>query len=452
MGEPSAATAESLLDHQAHSGMRTINITFVTNLRAATLSISDGKDRGYELTHEYFVNARGKEYPIRGKGPPWENNSCALDCCLVAARLLRIGSTNIMNIPGSENTSFDSLGAFHKDFLKAVNHDWDTSPQNINLGKRDEILRSYVHAFNRSITNTNERTSFGSFHSAVNLWTFCTSMARQFNLKKRRMSHCTACRVTKPLTSYTQHTVVDVEGTPDDAEQGLPMEHLLRRLFGPVKSRNPQQRHDCGASHSLRRCNEIQGSLPSILVITPQRNYQNIKRATSDRITFTYLSSTKGKQRVTYRWIGGIYVSKHHYRLFWTDTAYQDPSGHIKVYDGMAAGGTIIGGIPPDHPHDKVPDYWANGTSLLFYELVSQGSPKRAGEDAPKVATDVARTSLVQRSGDTHKLLKTPSRGTNHKLVDRSSSSGLKYSTGTKREAPSEESYPDPPNKRQRRE
>ena len=40
------------------------------------------------------------------------------------------------------------------------------------------------------------------------------------------------------------------------------------------------------------------------------------------------------------------------------------------VYDGMVLGHHIVGGVPPDHPDDRVPDYWARGAHVLLYERV----------------------------------------------------------------------------------
>ena len=437
--EPARTTVlESMSDNEANSRPGIVRVIFMTSIRATTLSSRNGNKLGYELTHDYIIDARGKEYPVRGKGPPWENNSCAFDCCLVAARLLKVGSSKVDFGTSSETIWLQSLDKFHGEFLRALNHDWDASSRTMNVGKRNEILESYVIAFNSNAKHASERTSLGNYQSAVHLWTFCASMARQFGLKTRRVSWCAACGSRQSVTSYTSQTVVDIEGTLEDAEQGLSMEQILKRQFGPKVGRDQRKPHKCGATGSIRRRNEIQGYMPFRLVLTPQQHYRNIRNATADRITFTYLSSVSKEQEVTYRWLGGIYNRNHHYRLYWTDTAYQDPSGLIKVYDGMAATGTIIGGVPPDHPDNKIPDSWANGTGLLFYERVDRVTPNQVSNNNANSARDAIPSTAVQETDGAHRNLRPRRRMIDLDNKEGSNPSAPKPLVGTKRKAPTE--------------
>ena len=433
---------EPMLDNKNDHRLRSLRVIFITSLRPATLLSRSGNEQGYELTHDYFISGRGKSYPVRGNGPPWENNSCAFDCCLVAARLLKVGSINADFGASSKTAWFESLDTFHREFVQALDHDWDTSSRSINVRKRNETLDSYVFAFNRNAEHPSDRISLGSFQSAVHLWTFCTSMACQFVLKTRRVSWCAVCGAGRSLTSFIPQTAVDVEGTLEDAEQGRSMEQILQRQFGPMVSRNPPKLHDCGATSRSRRRNEIQGYLPVRLVLTPQQHYRNIRNATADRITFTYLSSVRREQEVTYRWLGGIYNRNQHYRLYWTDTAYQHPSGLIKVYDGMAAAGTIIGGIPPDHPDDKIPDFWADGTSLLFYERVDPDTPTQADDAAAAAAAysipNTTPSTPVPKTEDARRVLRSGRGVIDLDGIDGSKPSAPKPLAGTKREAPIE--------------
>ena len=48
-----------------------------------------------------------------------------------------------------------------------------------------------------------------------------------------------------------------------------------------------------------------------------------------------------------------------------------DKSEISKVYDGKCLGGALIGGVPPDHPEERVPSYWSNNAQVIFYDLVN---------------------------------------------------------------------------------
>ena len=346
---------------------------------------------GLVQSQDYLPNRAGKPYPLRGRGTVWDNNSCAFDCVLAAGRLLRIGSTTADYGSQDRQDWINTLEPSQQSFIAALEYDWDLSSRQTNVQKRHEFLKIQIPAYNAA---TQLNLAFGRLASAVHMWKVCTSMTSQFNIRYASARRCKACQARLPDLQpgiANGGNGLEIRATREDAEKRLNMQQLLRDHFRPVPTGPFNHSSSCQVD-AVVKYPEVIGDLPFHLVIYANPNYQNVTAATVDNISFDYYSRPTHKQpsvfqpdqelrRATYRWIGGIYLSRGHYRLYWVDDG-ANPKRHLKIYDGLNAMGAIIGGVPPDHPVDRVVDHWADGTAILFYEqLEIRGSKRKADDD-----------------------------------------------------------------------
>lgn len=88
--------------------------------------------------------------------------------------------------------------------------------------------------------------------------------------------------------------------------------------------------------------------------------------------TFEWTDTNNAVQTATYRWLGGVYMSNSHYRVYWTDNERGESSnGEIRMYDSMLNFGLIIGGIPPEDARERVPAAWRDvPIPFLVYERI----------------------------------------------------------------------------------
>ncbi|KAL8984196.1 MAG: hypothetical protein Q9205_001774 [Flavoplaca limonia] len=321
-------------------------------------------------THNYSLHPEGIPCPFRGQGPIWDQNSCHLDVCIVAARLLDVGSTIADRSSVSRNTWLRALQPVQQRFLDLVSADWEGMDRLTNINCRHHF---WDHDL-APIKGLSKRPDFGS---ALNVWDQCASQMGQFGFKRSDgISSCASCGAApaSKLARHHQYLSLDMsqaqyqEHKSQFTEAGKPIEWWIGRELGPLVKR-------CGscktpAGRSLSR--EIVGALPQRLVVVPGQFVQGlISGATSDHVQFSYWSAD-GEQKATYRWLGGVYYRNHHFRLYWIDGDLTYPEPHVRVYDGRQASGAIVGGIRAFSHDDKVPPSWARAPTILYYERVDE--------------------------------------------------------------------------------
>ena len=366
----------------------------ISSLRIKFLSrASPGLDSrqallGVQQTHSYVLHPAGEWYPYRGRGPVWKDNSCALDCCLVAAQLLNIGQTTIDIGSRPRIEWINSLTDLEKSAMTAFEIDWGVLTPATSIQTRHGFLRKILAEMNAN-KRTQHQTRLGSFLPATGIWSLCTSMASQFSFTTIQRNTCTNCSrvhpnppTPTPATDITLDVLRSTGQTPT-------MEEMLQQYFGPIVPGGSRANCvDCKATASARRRRVVVGDLPVRLVVKPADNYRDVKNANADRLTFNYLPSDdlSTERQVSYRWLGGIYLRNGHYRLYWTDCDYITPNGNVKVYDGKIASGSIVGGVPPCHPENRIPEIWRASTEFFFYE--------RINEDNMDAALDIFATEF----------------------------------------------------------
>ena len=384
-------TLGSAYDDRTDPDIASLRISFYSSLTGPKLFDPAKTPCGRVLTQNYSLDRTGKSYPLRGRGAVWNSNSCAFDCVLAASRLLGVGSATADYEDQSRQEWINTLEPHQQSFIAAVDYDWDLASYHTSIRKRHDFLKIQLAPYNAT---TRENLKIGNFLSAVILWRTCTSMTTQFTVHTRNKRGCTECKIQMPDPLSAKKVTtngIDIRATREDAENQASMQELLQRHFGAAPARRIDHNSSC-QDNAIVKYLEVVGDLPSHLAIYTNPNYINVKGATSDDITFQYYSDCtneqpgvikvqEGLRRVTYRWVGGIYLQEEleHYRLYWTDDS-PNPRGNIKIYDGQRAMGAIIGGVPPDHPIDKIVDYWADGTAILFYERVEPRRIKRKAE------------------------------------------------------------------------
>ena len=375
---------ESLFDDKTAPNIRSIKVLFFVTQATSrdpdeSNLVGDAFDpiRGYTDNKFYKVSAVGKYFPYRGRGPIWADNSGALDCVIVAARLLSVGTTAWDTNNKGYRQWLKTLSKFQETCVETFHGAWDAWTPKTNSQMKNRLL---IPAYDELSASTEVP---GFFSSALSLWAMCTSMSQQFKFNIRRESACRSCSAYSQRKLSNQGGLV-VRISKDHENNNITMQDLLQRRFG--KAPKPEYKdHTCGGKACYESRETIVGDPPPRLVVVPVHNDPvYIRGTTDDYITFSYVSSIDDTEKiVAYRWLGGIYHKEGHFRLYWTDCNVGDNRGHIMVYDGKLCGAAIIGGLPPHHPEYKVPTWWATKPVVLFYERIPVDEKKRIQSVAP---------------------------------------------------------------------
>ena len=332
-----------------------------------------------ENPHFYKFSGRGFRYPYYGRGPVWCANSCALDSCIVAARLLNVGSLSADKGDASVYEWLDSLPKLTLDFLNLLAQPWETYPNKINEFHKEHFRKKLGPA-----------SQSGNQMSAVDIWKRCTEGVNQFAYSEYWYSRCSKCgRETpaRPSPNIMQDLALDeVSQATKRASGGSP--DMAQRLNNHFKAQPRQCKKNvggCGREEAVLRRRMVHGTLPPRLVVLAPRDDadKDIPEVTSNHIPIDY-RTREGPQTANYRWIGGLYRGRlgnvDHYRVYWADWEHGEYDGGLKVYDGTRLGGAIVGRIPPYSDDDWVPPYWSRRPDVIFYERVDETDVEAVAE------------------------------------------------------------------------
>lgn len=336
----------------------------------------------------YFFSQNGGTVAYRGRGPSWHKNSCAIDCCLVAARLLNIGITKSDRGTLARDDWLKNLTPLEEHFLRMAGMPWEKFPKSTCINKRDEFYESLLQVMNTATRK--QKLQNGSFFAATAIWRQCTSKMQQFAFQDYRLSECTACKHKLPRGSpkptVNQEIALDV--LTDDmkkSEANPSWSQLINKYF----DKQLRKCGKCGQKAKVDR-RRVYGNLPLRLVVLPGAEYRSGAIGTdSDRMSIKYEDSNGHLQEATYRWLGGIFRADLHFRLYWTDEKQGEGTYRMMVYDGQLLDGSIIGSILPKELKQKVPEYWAKETDMLFYERIDLLNPERLQSTAEVLKTDI---------------------------------------------------------------
>ncbi|KAI4219593.1 MAG: hypothetical protein L6R36_008213, partial [Xanthoria steineri] len=341
-------------------------------------------------SQSYSLHPEGEPFPFRGQGPIWDQNSCHLDCCIVAARLLNVGFTIADRGKIPRDLWLQGLQPLQQRFLDLISADWESMNQATNIRRRHDF---WDHEL-ASLEEISKRPRFGS---AVSVGDSCTSQMGQFGFDRRdRFSSCKYCGAAPSEKPARHHQYLSLDMSQGQYQEhksqagDKPIEYWIDRELKPLNKR-------CGAckspdGRSLSR--EIVGALPQRLVVVPGQFVQGlISGATSDCVQFSYWTAD-GEQKAAYRWLGGIYHRNKHFRLYWTDGEKGAPYPKVRVYDGREGCGAIIGGVPAFNDKDKVVPAWSRTATILFYERIDEAALGLAAESIRSRLDDALADAL----------------------------------------------------------
>lgn len=357
---------------------------------------------------KYEFSQSGQFFPCRGRGPKWQNNSCALDCAIVAARLLNLGRTV------ADRDSSSALPGLTTHFMDLIKLPWEDLDDSTSYEYRAKFFAMFLEKFNANIGTNQTKTRIGDLMPVIAVWNYSTLGINQLSFTTQVSSTCSKCflQTTDSVASLNQCIYLDqINDTTREAIGEKPtMGELLNLYFGKRKQRKACAVCKSRETRTFRR--SVKGNLPQRLVVLPEQSYRDVHLATKKSehsIFIRYSDTTNTPRDATYRWLGGIYKSGVHYRLYWTDHGkWHDYGGNehnpkttndILVYDGMELGGSIIGGVVPYNPDAKVPQVWTEGTDILFYERVEpsatalQSTPEAIKLEAVRVVSELLQPS-----------------------------------------------------------
>ncbi|KAL8775952.1 MAG: hypothetical protein Q9213_008427 [Squamulea squamosa] len=330
-------------------------------------------------TPNYSLRSDGKPFPYRGQGPIWDQNSCHLDVCIVAARMLNVGCTIADRSGLTRDSWFRALQPVQRKFLDLISMSWEDMDKQTNIQRRHHF---WDHEL-ASLKGISRRPDLGS---AINVWDKCTSQMGQFGFEKSQgFSSCKHCGAVPTSKTVIHHQFLSLDLSQHDYEEfksqfgesRKPVGWWIGRELKPLDKRCGICKNPSGRSREY----EIVGAPPRRLVVVPGQYVQGlVSGATSDYVQFSYWSSN-GEQNATYRWLGGIYNRSRHFRLYWTDGEKGSPYPQVRIYDGRQAFGAIIGGVPAINFEDKVPSAWSRAPTILFYERVDEVALSIAAEN-----------------------------------------------------------------------
>ncbi|KAK2757571.1 hypothetical protein FQN54_004540 [Arachnomyces sp. PD_36] len=314
------------------------------------------------------LDPNGSLYSYRGRGPISTSNSSAVDCTIVAGKLLDAGST-VSDRAGDDRWA-SLLTPTEKAFLEATTLNWDSFSEKSSIETRDDFWKLLCSGLNHhNMAGPGPQFHFGESLSPALVWDICTASFQQFTLGYDDALVACPCRGNGniPPTSFAVSSI-----TPrfeENDRQGLPMGALLSRFFHRYEIRPC---HVCKGPRDI--ISRQFSQLPLRLVVQPDPRAL-IYQHTSNNITFNYCDRQNQDQIGTYRWLGGVYSSPHQegrYSVFWTDDKRgEDVTGQVCMYDGTQNSGVIVGSIPASD-EERVPKEWWIGrpAPLLFYERV----------------------------------------------------------------------------------
>ncbi|KAL9609247.1 MAG: hypothetical protein Q9167_005966 [Letrouitia subvulpina] len=366
-----ASTLLNLIETKRLSRATLLSISFKTDNMSASLSIG------------------GRIFPLRGRGPVWDKQSCAVDCCIVAGRLLNVGSTIADRGIATQPDWLQTLEQEEREYLKCIASDWESLGVEASKQHRNEFWTNGLHL------------RIGAMAHATRVWNTCVQNMGQFCFSEVDVvSECQNCGKPAPPQNAKKQTFVSLDINAQHGEQRpgekLSMAMALDRYFGSTSRR-------CGACKDREgRTKRIQvtGSLPSRLIVQPGRQVgKMVIGTTSDKISFSYLSK-KGESKATYRWLGGIYCleSLSHFRIYWVDDHSGGQNKALKVYDGLNLFGCMYGCVPPHNGDEEncVPPQWAAGATILFYERMNYDALVKSGKEVCKFI-DTKIPSVLER-------------------------------------------------------
>ncbi|KAI9657894.1 MAG: hypothetical protein M1829_006856 [Trizodia sp. TS-e1964] len=347
--------------------------------------------------------ARREEYPYRGRGPAWgtwmpatettaghyfAGNSCALDASIVAGMLTNAGRT--VADTRASLASGAAMPEFQKLFLQLAATPWHTLSRDASVRAKEEIYRHIAAQrpqAERGLQHCKE--NFLPVEGPLGLWMQGTCGLGQFTFSGQDRVYCAGCRCsTLANCQKTGFSVseVNIYGQQHCKETATLVQQTLIRPSS--------KRCRCCKARALTEFRRVvEGELPLRMTVTlagfamyqdSDESWGAAEATLIDPGTLKLSYYRRGDSRphaAKYKWVGGIYKNKSHYRVYWDDGNPTGGSGiaeilKIRMYDGKTfesehRSGTILGSIRAHGLTSRVPVPWRWGAEVLIYERVA---------------------------------------------------------------------------------
>lgn len=327
----------------------------------------------------------------RGRGPTGDGGFdgvlyCALDCALVAARLLDAGCTKADRANPYWHRMLSDL---EKTFLELVWRNWgDDLDKHIFYPApkqlRDSLSEHAATLKHKIIEDLKTGQTVANKRPIKSVWESCTKSFGQFLVRYDQHSkHHYPCGSSNEPTSSSARCI------PLKANRRDPSKNTIEAQMAGFFTDNYWTKCDgCerlakeeGYPQEGDRTNATKGhietqrrfhELPLRLAFMTDPNAWPGSH-TASNIVINYRDWNDKCERATYRWLGGIYPIEQHnccrYVVFWNDhERYETDYGKFRKYDAQIIRG--LSSMGNDSERVPLSDLQRGQPALLFYEQV----------------------------------------------------------------------------------
>jgi hypothetical protein len=314
----------------------------------------------------YSFSNQSIYYSYCDRDSSWMNNSCALDCCIMTARLLKKDIIVADKDDKNRKKWFENLSIVQCAFLRLITRSWKRFLNENCFRIRIEffnLLLEDLNRFNAEQINAKSRR-IEHFFFVVKIWKRCTSMMNQFSFSKSRQSTCSRYETQSISNSQSwQNITLDQSDLFDEkrSSKNWDMILLINQYF-----EKRQKRCLVCANHTRFQQRIVYESLFSRLIVYLLTNVRDARiDSNSQRIFIKYQNSCNNTRKFLYRWLRDIYHVKNHFRLYWTND-----NDRLMIYDDMKMKGIIMSQVSMINVKNKISSYWTKGVNILFYERI----------------------------------------------------------------------------------
>ena len=305
-------------------------------------------------TYDWDGSSTSKILSYRGRGPVWSNDSCSIDCIIVLGKLLDIGCTVIDRRYKSMFT--DAAKAY----IEATNMNWEVFPRELSIQLRDKFYQRLYESY--------------PFVQRGMTWHAFATVTRdfaQFRYSGRDLTIPCLCE-NKPQDCKPYNGNCVTHFTEEHDYNGVDVRRLVQRVW---YGRKVFQCTNCGRPDGPVEERRID-QLPLRLVMNTMLHHNILITRHTDDFEVEYLDGNGHPQTARYRWLGGIYHSQGHARVYFTDNERGYGNlGNVQMYDDALSSGVIMGGIHPDEHGNRVPPEWISyGFTIVVYERILEPS------------------------------------------------------------------------------
>ncbi|KKZ68217.1 hypothetical protein EMCG_06108 [[Emmonsia] crescens] len=327
----------------------------------------------------------------RGRGPTGDGGFdgvlyYALDCALVAARLLDAGCTKADRANPYWHRMLSDL---EKTFLELVWRNWgDDLDKHYPTPKqlRDSLSEYAATLKHKIIEDLKTGQTVVNKWPIKSVWESCTKSFCQFLVRYDQHSkHHYPCGSSNEPRSSSARCI------PLKANRRDPSKNTIEAQMAGFFTDNYWTKCD-GCERLAKEPGKGDRTNPTKGHIETQRRFHELPLRlafmtdpnawpgshTASNIVINYRDWNGKCERATYRWLGGIYPIEQHnccrYVVFWNDhERYETDSGKLRKYDAQEGNGRIIRGFASmGNGSERVPlsDLQRGQPALLFYEQV----------------------------------------------------------------------------------